>query len=77
MKGGTGWMARDDMARGFPDGFIVRPPTLDDAAAVADLIQACDLLDAGESAVSAEGTRALVHVRTCWSTLGEALQTDY
>lgn len=46
--------------RGLPEGFSRRPPVLDDAGAVADLMAACVQADGG-----AEGT-SVEHVLDDW-----------
>ncbi len=56
--------------QGWPPGFTVRPPRLDEAEAVAALICACDVADTGHEDWQVEETRA------DWARLGFDLGRD-
>src|SRR5258706_5067803 len=58
------------MAEIFPEGFLVRRPTMDDVHAVVELLNACDMVEFGEPTSSEED------VRNGWQFPGLDLEKD-
>lgn len=58
------------MTNSLPAGYVVRPPVIDDAPGVADLMAACDVVDYGSSDASVE------EVRNFWEAPRFDLQRD-